>query len=402
MDLKMEIEKSQTCAEGGAEAILNVQPNSSISIAYHNLFGPHDDLMLLELDEKLLPDILNQRVTLRGQPDEDAVLCSQSKTYAIKFVGTSNSVFLIPPPDLPITHGASPNSSEKHHDNLTVASVIKVVPGSLELVEVAPRLDKLKSLLSENPYGFDEVSQMDTEFAHKSRGLYAWDDLVEKVQASDEELCTGLRALSAVEIDGYWRLLDENFVDEILNMLLHDAVLNDWPLSALNEDEVLRVLEADGFPRKIVRHCLEVYGSKVDDDTRGGCTWRLEERLVCVHFARVILRGKKMKLERFMEEWRKKVPEGMNASFDVLEGEVLTEKLGIETRIYAFSVSSLPSVPAERFSKLFQEKPKWEWNELQPFVRDLKLPGLSLEGLLLKYTRRTQPSMDAEPIFSAR
>ncbi|MCD9561036.1 hypothetical protein HAX54_019970 [Datura stramonium] len=398
----MEIEKLQPYGEGGAEAILNVQPNTSISIAYHHVFGPHDDLMLLELDEKLLPDILNQRVTLRGQPDEDAVLCSQSKTYAIKFVGTSNSVFLIPPSNLSIALGSSPNSSEKDHDNSVVASVIKVVPGSMELVEVAPRLDKLKLLLSENSYGFDEVSQMNTELMHKNRGLYAWSDLVEKVQASDEELCTGLRALSAVEIDGYWRLLDENFVDEILNMLLHNAVLNDWLLNALNEDEVLRVLEADGFPRKIVRHCLEVYGSKVDDETRGGCTWRLEEKPVCVHFARVILRGKKMKLESFMEEWRKKVPEGMNASFDVLEGEVLTEKLGIETRIYAFSVSSLPSVPAERFSKLFQEKPKWDWKELQPFVRDLKVPGLSSEGLLLKYTRRTQPSADSEPIFSAR
>ncbi|PHT47942.1 hypothetical protein CQW23_12150 [Capsicum baccatum] len=90
----------------------------------------------------------------------------------------------------------------------------------------------------------------------------------------------------------------------------------------------------------------------------------------------------------------------MNASFGVLE-EVLTEKLGIETPIYAFSVSSLPSVPAEWFFKLFQEKPKWGWQDLQPFIRDLKVPGLSSEGLLLKYTR-TQPSADAEPIFSAR
>lgn len=57
----MEIEKSLPYGEGGADAILNVQPNTSISIAYHQLFGPHDDLMLLELDEKLLPDILNQR-----------------------------------------------------------------------------------------------------------------------------------------------------------------------------------------------------------------------------------------------------------------------------------------------------------------------------------------------------
>ena len=34
--------------------------------------------------------------------------------------------------------------------------------------------------------------------------------------------------------------------------------------------------------------------------------------------------------------------------------------------------------------------------------RDLSVPGLSSEGLLLKYTRRTQPTQDAEPIFSAR
>lgn len=60
-----------------------------------------------------------------------------------------------------------------------------------------------------------------------------------------------------------------------------------------NEDEDLRVVEADGFPCKIVRRCLEVYGSKVNNVTIGGCTWRLEQRPVCVHFARVILRGEK-------------------------------------------------------------------------------------------------------------
>lgn len=50
--------------EGGAELVLNLQPISSISIGYHPSFGPHDDLMLLELDEKLLPDILHERCEL--------------------------------------------------------------------------------------------------------------------------------------------------------------------------------------------------------------------------------------------------------------------------------------------------------------------------------------------------
>ncbi|XP_057495239.1 uncharacterized protein LOC130780303 [Actinidia eriantha] len=383
----------------GAEAVLNLQPTSSVSIAYHSLFGPHDDLILLELDEKLLPDVLHHRVTLRGQPDEDAVLCTMSKTYAVKFVGTSNSVLLIPPSDQLVLCGNTQDCDEKDRVEKLVAPVIKVAPGVMELVEVAPRIDRLKMLLSENPYRFDDalMSEELDEMEKNNTRLYSWSDLIDRVQASDDELRSGLQALSAVEIDGYWRIVDENYMDGILNMLLHNLVLNDWSLNGLNETEVVGVLQSDGFPCEIAQHCLQVYGSKTDDGV-----WKLDEKEVCVHFARAILRGGKMKMDNFMMEWMRKIPEGMQASYDMLEGEVLTEKIGIETWVYAFDVSSLPSAPAERFSMLFRERPKWEWKDLQPYIRDLSVPGLSSEGLLLKYTRRTQPTLDAEPVFSAR
>ncbi|KAL0429395.1 UNVERIFIED_CONTAM: Sister chromatid cohesion protein DCC1 [Sesamum radiatum] len=385
----------QSGCSGGAEAVLGLQPNSSISIAYHSLFGPHNDLLLLEVDEKFLAEILHQR----GQPDEDAVLCTVSKTYAVKFVGTSNSVFLIPPTDK-----VSDLCNNKDDNNMVVASVIKVAPGCMELVEVAPKLDKLKLLLSQNPYSFSETSDMDiSEEREKMRiGLYRWDDLVDRLQASDEELRMGLQSLSAIEIDGYWRILDDKYMNAILNMLLHNIILNDWSINALNEDEVVGVLETDGFPRNIATHCLQVYCCMVDEGVGLSSTWKLDERRICVHLAREILKEGKMKLKIFMEKWMRKVPDGMHASFDMLEGEVLIEKLGMDTWVYSFSVSSLPSTPADRFCVLFQERPKWEWKDLQPYVRDLKVPGLSSEGLLLKYTRRTQPTMDAEPIFSAR
>ncbi|TXG62447.1 hypothetical protein EZV62_009441 [Acer yangbiense] len=371
----------------GAEAVLNLQPGSSISVAYHPLFGPHDDLILLELDEKLLPYILHQRVTLRGQPDEDAVLCTPSKTYGIKFVGNSNSVFLIPPSDHSILSEASEDHNGKGHLQQASASVIKVAPGSMELVEVAPRLDKLRLLLSENPYRSGEALQFENVDGMEKciTGLYTWDDLVDKVQASDEELRTGLMAFSAVEIDGYWRIVDEEYMGKLLMALFPSSVLNDWTLNSLNEDEVVRVLVQDGFPQKLAHHCLSVYGSKVGEGVNGSCLWSLDERRVCVHFAREILRGGKRKMESLMEEWRRKNPEGMQASFDMLEGEVLTEKLGVDLWVRAFSVSALPLTPAERFSVLFKERAKWEWKDLQPYIRDLKVPGLSLEGLLLNH-----------------
>lgn len=395
----MDMEHLRLGSTGGAEAVLGLQPNSTMSIAYHSLFGSHNDITLLEIDEKLIPDILQQRVTIRGQPDEDAVLCTQSKTYALKYVGTSNSVFLIPPSDKAVKE-----CNEKDDMTIPVASVIKVAPGSMELVEVAPKLDKLKFLLSQNPYSFVEASDMDISHEREklNTGLYRWDDLADKVQASDEELRSGLQAFLAVEIDGYWRVLDDKYMDMILNMLLHDVILNDWSFNALNEDEVLHALETEGFPCNIAMHCLKVYGNKVEDHVGGSCMWRLEERRICVHFAREILKNNKMKMETFMAEWMRKIPDGMHASFDMLEGEVLTEKLGIETLVYYFSVSSLPSTPAERFNILFRERQKWEWKDLQPYVRDLRVPRLSSEAILLKYTRRTQPTVDAEPVFSAR
>ncbi|EOA27302.1 hypothetical protein CARUB_v10023421mg [Capsella rubella] len=375
---------------GGAEAVINLKAGSSLPISYHPSFGPHDDLLLLEADDKLVQDIFHQRVTLRGLPDEDAVLCTKSKTFAIKFVGNSNSMFLIPP------------SSNNHQ----LVSVLKIAAGNMELVEVSPRLDKLKQLLLANPFGAAEVDAMmdvdddglDHNNGNRGSELYSWSDLVNTVQASDEELSIGLQSLSAVEIDGYWRVIDENYLDMILRMLLHNCVLKDWSFDDLDEDEVVNSLVADEFPSKLASHCLRVFGSRVNGTER----WKLEPRLVCLHFARQILREEKMKLESFMEEWKKKIPDGMEGRFEMLEGEVLTETIGIETRVYTFSVRSLPSTPEERFAILFKHRSKWEWKDLEPYLRDLHVPRLSMESLLLKYTRRAQPKADAPPVFSAR
>lgn len=388
-------------AIGGAEAVLNFEPKSSMSVAYHPDFASHDELLLLELDEKLLPDVLCERVSLRGDPDEEAVLCTKSKTYAVKFVGTSNSVFLIPPSKSSPLADTLMDCNEKDTDQPALVSVLKVAPGNLELLEVAPRLDKLKLFLSQNPYTFEEASEMEMT-SDIREGLYTWDDLIGRIQATDVELRLGLEALDAVEINGYWRLVDSKYMDSILTMLLHNAVLNDWPLNALPKNELVNALKSDGFPRIVAGHCLRVYGSKVDAGSDDGSLWKLDERRVCGHFAKQILKAGKMRMEKFMEEWRCKIPHGMQANFDMLEGEVLTERIGVETLVSAFSISSLPSKPAERFSILFKERPKWEWKDLEPYIRDLKVPGLSSEGLLLKYTRRSQPTPNAEPIFSAR
>uniref|UniRef100_J3M3G3 Sister chromatid cohesion protein DCC1 n=2 Tax=Oryza brachyantha TaxID=4533 RepID=J3M3G3_ORYBR len=318
----------------------------------------------------------------------------------MKFVGNSNSVFLIPPGE-PAAPSSRPNDANgdvsASSSTDAVASVIKVASGSMELVRTAPRLDKLRKLLDERPYVLDE--DLCSDMQHK-KGLYTWQDLCELVQASDGELSEELSSLSAVEIDGFWRVVDDNSANTVLDMILNNSVLHDWSLNSVPENDVLDAMESDGFMRKIVTHCLKRFGTKVEQEAKS--CWSLDERRVCLQFARRALGAGKMKLENFMDKWVRSIPSGMHVDLQMLQGEVLCEKIGAETWVHTFSVSDLPLAPADRFAALFRERPRWEWKDLQPYIRDLRVPGVSSEGLLIKYTRRTQPSADAEPIFTAR
>lgn len=47
-------------AAGGAGSVLSMSPGSSLSVRYGSQFGPHDDLVLLEVDDGLLHEILHK------------------------------------------------------------------------------------------------------------------------------------------------------------------------------------------------------------------------------------------------------------------------------------------------------------------------------------------------------
>lgn len=315
-------------------------------------------------------------------------------------MGTSNSVFLVPAGEHKYL-GNGGASNNEIVEAMSVASVIKVASGVMELVPIAPKLDKLKFLLEERLYTLEEDDEMDMESDSHDKGLYSFQDLRDMIQASDNELMAGLESLSALEINGFWRILDKRVTNDVLTMILRNAIIHEWQISALKEYEVLPMLETDGYPVKIVTHCLNTHGNK-SESSENGFLWSLDEKKLCLHFAKQTLTSKKMKLENFMTKWKSNIPTEMNPDLAILEGEVIYEKIGMETWIRGFSVSSLPSSPQQRFAALFKERPKWEWKDLHPFIRDLKVPGVSSEGLLIKYTRRTQPTGDSEPVFSAR
>lgn len=96
--------------------------------------------------------------------------------------------------------------------------------------------------------------------------------------------------------------------------------------------------------------------------------------------------------------------QGVAADRAVLRGEALMEGggEGAHMHIKRFRACELPTDPAARFDALFNERPLWLWDDLEPYVSSMAVGGTLLrccfhnneqgtaEAVLLKFARVVQ------------
>ncbi|KAM0068401.1 putative sister chromatid cohesion protein Dcc1 [Helianthus debilis subsp. tardiflorus] len=158
-------------------------------------------------------------------------------------------------------------------------------------------------------------------------GLYQWKDLKSMPQATDEELNSALKLVSVVEINGYWRIVDDLCISRVLYSLVWKAKALNWSLSSLDGDR----FHPWGCSPAVARHCLELYAS-----TTNGKVWELDTKRVSLELARWVLKsnGKRMELQKFMDHWSYV---GLPVSLDMLKEEILVEKHGDHACVYLLS-----------------------------------------------------------------
>lgn len=440
------------------------------------------DLKLLEVEQDLLEEIMSTGVVIKGpQADNEAVMCTGNKTYALKYVETTNSQLLVQPlEDLPENDQSSqcspggPSSvstppglqtqlNRLHQSSAAPVVVTATTSGHIEVLECGPRLELLHQLLSQRPYGLEdededeEAGAKDEEGSSRKRqaiedsggsvqgdpvahnvsdngrrGLYTFQDLVQLVQASPQEIRAGLKAMGAVEVQGFWRRVDAEYLGDLLERIIYSARHQGYPLTAIPCLPVANDLSRGDQPT-IVRHCLSVYGHPVApaadvQASEAMGTWSLDATKVCIYFMDKVLaqqdgsgaRDNRRKrpltvapagstarpLSEFMEQWRKAVREAAYDSIEpdlgMLRGEVLVEGKGSAAVVRPLSIRQLPINAKQRFERLFAFKPQWEATELEPYLHGLQAPGQTPATLLLKFTRASQAKADAPTFYTAR
>ncbi|XP_041843772.1 sister chromatid cohesion protein DCC1 [Melanotaenia boesemani] len=335
------------------------------------------DYCLMELDDTLCKHIeAGQSLVIRGDKDERAVLCSGDKTYDLKIADTSNLLLFIPECRTPDQLTNNQDSSHVVH-----AQIWGFCNSYWELRKQPPKLKKLKKILMENPYEGPLLAGQEENTENK----YTMEDLLERIQASEEEIKTHLETIHACQIDGYWRVLDFDYEMKLLGHVTQLVDSESWSSNKVPLQTCLEEL-APLEPQEMIQHCLNCYGRRFTENDE--VFYALHEDKVCRGVALMLLHNAvKFNLREFHEVWQQSVPEGMSTRLEQLKGVALVDRTSRPETINLLRVEDLPEDTVERFNHLFTLREKWTEEDITPYIQDLCGEKQTTGALLTKYAR---------------
>jgi sister chromatid cohesion protein DCC1 len=308
--------------------------------------------ILMELPEPVLFALRNhQEVLIKGQSQDDAILCTESESYLIRSHETSNSLLVL--------------------DGL---SVCKLAHEVLITEKILAPVDQIRTLLSQSPFTWTETSPSP---------VYTLADLQGLVQASRQEIYAELVNMHAFEWKGYWRVMEDQIRIETIKYVLHQMMKQHIGVASVTD--LLR--EIQDLERAPLQACLASAGTVTED------LWTPDPLQLYRMCAIDLLLSKRLYFE---EEFKTAfanlsdmlIPAKLVRSdipLDSILAGIAIKKTDKGRSIYKyFPAEGLVKDFAGRLEQLFAAKEKWSQEELRPYVADIG----ELQQLLLKFTRR--------------
>ncbi|KAF9055404.1 hypothetical protein BDZ89DRAFT_18952 [Hymenopellis radicata] len=349
---------SQSTAEAGTFKLLELPPE------------------LCTFVERSIADGYPARFTIRGQGNEDAVLCTSTSTYIMRTVNLSNSVLVVTPPDA--------SSMDLDDDKLVIRDQVNEI---IELTPSVPKLHKLVSLLKGSEY--DETSvEEDEDDSNRTRILY--DSIRETIQASDAELERGLRDKRILNIHGELRPISPVYLRSILEMILNQLVSDSLSHQNASVEQLCNALaDVHEVPRSVSTQVMSWFG-----EIRQGF-WQMDVDSVVHEIGLNLLRPHRhtaIDKDELISSWKLAVGDTFEASvsLNLLAGNYLSSSTlndDVNDALKYFPSSELPIEPTRRFADLFLTRSRWKSDDIAPFLSDLAVDSKERDKLLLKYAR---------------
>ncbi|PVG02456.1 hypothetical protein CPB86DRAFT_725555 [Serendipita vermifera] len=331
------------------------------------------------------------QLSIKGKEGDDAVLCTENKTYALRSVTVSNSMVVV----------TGSKSSPASNDVYLSEDIHEI----MELVPIVPKLDRINGMLRGSEYREEDAMEEDETYDNSQESKrYTREDLFAVVQASDTEFANALRERHILEIDDYLRPLSTEYLGKILVYIFTSLVSYGLPRNDIPAARLMEIIQQEhDIPAVVTRQVMQWFG------TIDAGKWDMDSLEAVKHVGLGLLRPyihEAIKYPEFIFQWRNAVGDAFSHHVDVkiIQGHylLLADSGGdVVPTIRYFSRNDLPTDPLSRFNELFLTRSKWREEEVVAFLEDIAVDKKDRDRLLLKFARRSTGS-DGVVYFTAR
>jgi hypothetical protein len=271
---------------------------------------------------------------------------------------------------------------------------MKTVHGFYQLNRSVVNMEKLKQILRAFPIDLNQNDELPSEIGGSTSlgPLHTRLELDDLVQCSVEELDTALRSIGAFEYRGHMRVLSldtEYIITKHIVLTIHAEGMDH---QQLRKDDVLALAKDPAFPFELVLHLVDSYLSPSKPIAPTSST---EKELYTFNIpkygtmvAQTLLQSKpQILLSTLMASLKQKLPDNFPIDASVLDGLVVMEESGSDTKLTYLPATSMSHTPKTRLAELFKHKPKWTFAQLKPYLQDLVTHDMNEEQILVAHTR---------------
>jgi len=365
-----------------------------------------DEYIMFEMPDEVLNEITSARepgaFQIRGAAGDKAVLVSPDRCFSVRKVESTNLMLLSPPvsavPAAGVGADGEPPAKKAKSDGAKARPVKGIITCHYELEQINPDVTTLRRLLLANTYSADTEADVGDEVGREAsaevastKELYTTRDLQRLVQASNAQLFQALDDLSAIEIDGYWRLLCPDYAADVCEMVLTVIEEKSQELDKVDASVVCDELDVE-YPRAIIIHVLRQHSKTQPKDENE--FFALDEAKICVFRAtQLFAEIDPYPHDEFMEQLGDILPYGMTPDAAHLKGHAIIQPVAVTPsnqsgkQFKYLPLSSLSPEAEQRFKQLFNVRERWKMEEIEPYTIDLVKPGQKFDQFLLKHAR---------------
>ncbi|CAI5440004.1 unnamed protein product [Caenorhabditis angaria] len=347
-------------------------------------FAPQsEEYMLLSCDESVISQFVeNQRLTIRGEPNADAVLCTETQSFPLKIVESATTVLLMKEM-LKAPVEAENETAAANFEFRKIDAKCYALGEICAKSEILHGISRLKDLLHEN-----ELEWVVAENS-KNGKIYGMSDLLKYVQMSRKEIEIAIEDLPVVKMsNGKYQYLSHKYRGELQSLLVEALDNDELTMENMNFEKLRQIWPVGNVPNEIIHWFLE---RKCVKNSGSGENFTIVEDELIRDLIKIVMYAKnKMGFRHFQEIIEKILPFGMKIQESHFAGlcEFEDTPNGEKSIIY-LSPEDLPDAISDRFRHLFTIRKLWQMEELRPYFGDLFKSRVAFDKYLVQHLEYT-------------